>query len=77
MSFKKPLLLLLIRKQATPEFTPARINTKIGDAGACATSDLFTPHPTLAGYWKIYGRADDQLMHNSGEKGCEVPFTMV
>lgn len=48
------------------------VNMKIGDVDAYATSDLFTPHPTLPGYWKIYGRADDQLMHNSGEKVREI-----
>lgn len=32
------------------------------------TSDLLTEHSDKPGYWKIYGRADDQIMHNTGEK---------
>ena len=43
-------------------------NTRVGDADAYATSDLVISHPTLPGYWRIFGRADDQLMHNTGEK---------
>ena len=44
------------------------INTSINGLDAYNTSDLFLPHPTKAGYWKIYGRSDDQIMHNTGEK---------
>ncbi|KAF9650627.1 acetyl-CoA synthetase-like protein [Thelephora ganbajun] len=43
-------------------------NTKIGDADGYSSSDLVIPHPSLPGYWKVFGRADDQLMHNTGEK---------
>ena len=32
------------------------------------TSDLMEEHPTKPGYWKIYGRSDDQIMHSTGEK---------
>lgn len=44
------------------------INTKVEGVAAYATSDIFTPHPTKPDLWRIHGRADDQIMHNSGEK---------
>lgn len=44
------------------------INTQVDGVPAYATSDLFAPHPTKPGYWKIFGRTDDQIMHNTGEK---------
>ncbi|KAK0461852.1 uncharacterized protein EV420DRAFT_1665230 [Desarmillaria tabescens] len=49
-------------------FKPSVINTKVDGKDAYATSDLFIPHPTKAGFWKIFGRTDDQIMHNTGEK---------
>ncbi|KAH7929530.1 acetyl-CoA synthetase-like protein [Leucogyrophana mollusca] len=48
--------------------TPPVINTKIDGVDAYATSDIFVPHPTKDGYWKIFGRVDDQIMHSTGEK---------
>lgn len=48
--------------------TPAVLNTKVRGIDAYATSDLLVPHPKRPGYWKIYGRTDDQIMHNTGEK---------
>lgn len=47
---------------------PGVLNTKIDGRDAYASSDLFTPHPTKPGYWRVYGRTDDQIMHNTGEK---------
>ncbi|PBK69900.1 hypothetical protein ARMSODRAFT_974971 [Armillaria solidipes] len=47
---------------------PSVINTNVDGADGFATSDLFTPHPTKPRYWKIIGRIDDQIMHNTGEK---------
>ncbi|KAF9553775.1 acetyl-CoA synthetase-like protein [Agrocybe pediades] len=44
------------------------VNTQINGVDAYATSDLFVQHPQKAGYWRIYGRADDQIMHSTGEK---------
>lgn len=49
------------------------INTKVGDRNAYATSDLLFPHPTKPGLWKIYGRADDQIMLSTGEKVVNFP----
>ncbi|PBL02838.1 acetyl-CoA synthetase-like protein [Armillaria gallica] len=47
---------------------PSVINTKVDGNDSYSTSDLFIPHPTKAGFWKIFGRTDDQIMHNTGEK---------
>ncbi|KAJ7930505.1 hypothetical protein B0H13DRAFT_2532734 [Mycena leptocephala] len=48
--------------------TPAVLNTQVGGIDSYATSDLMMAHPTKPGYWKIFGRTDDQIMHNTGEK---------
>ncbi|KAF8626806.1 hypothetical protein AX17_006463 [Amanita inopinata Kibby_2008] len=50
------------------------VNTKVDGVNAYATSDLFVPHPTKPGYWKVYGRVDDQIMHSTGEKTNPVPL---
>ncbi|KAF8200271.1 hypothetical protein BJ912DRAFT_921743 [Pholiota molesta] len=53
---------------SNPYCHPSVINTKVAGIDAYATSDLMVPHPTKPGYWRIYGRSDDQIMHNTGEK---------
>ncbi|KAG7091961.1 hypothetical protein E1B28_008350 [Marasmius oreades] len=57
-----------------PHCTPGVFNTEVDGARAYATSDLFVPHPTRLGYWRIHGRADDQLVHSTGEKTNPVPL---
>ncbi|KAF9785316.1 hypothetical protein BJ322DRAFT_1020862 [Thelephora terrestris] len=55
--------------ESTPTYRACVHSTKIGDADLYSrTSDLVIPHPTLPGYRKILGRADDQLMHRTGKK---------
>jgi hypothetical protein len=44
------------------------LNTNIRGISGYATSDLLEPHPTKPGYWKIFGRKDDQIIHSTGEK---------
>ncbi|KAG7091816.1 putative NRPS-like protein biosynthetic cluster [Marasmius oreades] len=51
-----------------PYCTPSIINTQVDGIPAYATSDLFIPHPTKSGYWRIHGRVDDQIVHTTGEK---------
>ncbi|KAG7091792.1 putative NRPS-like protein biosynthetic cluster [Marasmius oreades] len=51
-----------------PYCTPSVLNTQVDGIPAYATSDLFIPHPTKPEYWRIHGRADDQIVHNTGEK---------
>ncbi|KAJ3915010.1 male sterility protein-domain-containing protein [Lentinula edodes] len=53
---------------------PSAINTKIDGIDAYATSDLLLPHPTMSGYWRVFGRVDDQIIHNTGEKTNPVPL---
>ncbi|CCM04238.1 uncharacterized protein FIBRA_06405 [Fibroporia radiculosa] len=52
----------------SPFCLPGIINTKVDGVDAYATSDLLMPHPTKPGYWKVFGRSDDQIMHSTGEK---------
>ncbi|CAL1699334.1 unnamed protein product [Somion occarium] len=56
---------------------PCKFNTVIDGIDAYATSDLLTPHPTKPGFWKVYGRADDQIMHNTGEKTNPGPLEAI
>ncbi|KAF9553317.1 acetyl-CoA synthetase-like protein [Agrocybe pediades] len=54
--------------KTNPYFTPSVINTKVDGVDAYATSDLLEEHPDKPGYWRIYGRNDDQIIHSTGEK---------
>ncbi|EKM50943.1 uncharacterized protein PHACADRAFT_262848 [Phanerochaete carnosa HHB-10118-sp] len=40
---------------------------------AYATSDLFEPHPTREGLWRLVGRRDDVLVLSTGEKIVPIP----
>ncbi|KAI0345580.1 acetyl-CoA synthetase-like protein [Trametopsis cervina] len=40
----------------------------LGDLNGYSTSDLFIPHPTKKGLWKICGRADDVIVLKTAEK---------
>ena len=35
---------------------------------AYATNDIIEPHPTRPGWYKYYGRVDDQIILSNGEK---------
>ncbi|KAJ3921046.1 hypothetical protein F5877DRAFT_36850, partial [Lentinula edodes] len=39
-----------------------------------ATSDLFVPHPTKQGLWKIVGRVDDVVVLSTGEECVPAPM---
>ena len=47
---------------------PSLLNISIDNVDGYASSDLLQPHPTKPGYWRVYGRTDDQIMHSTGEK---------
>ncbi|OBZ73545.1 hypothetical protein A0H81_05885 [Grifola frondosa] len=47
---------------------PPSVITRVNGVDAYATSDLLMPHPSKPGYWRVFGRTDDQIMHNTGEK---------
>lgn len=47
---------------------PCVINCNYNGRPGYNTNDILAPHPTKPGYWRVYGRADDQIMHSTGEK---------
>jgi len=49
---------------------PCVLSTKVAGVDAYQTNDLLVPHPTRPGLWKMFGRADDQIMLSTGEKVC-------
>jgi hypothetical protein len=59
---------------ATDFNAPSVINTQINGKPGFATGDLLQPHPTVDGWYRIYGRADEQIMLSTGEKTNPVPL---
>ncbi|KAF8311061.1 acetyl-CoA synthetase-like protein [Clavulina sp. PMI_390] len=57
--------------------TPAVINCKIDGKDGYATNDLMMEHPTKKGYYKVFGRADDQIMLSTGEKTNPGPIEAI
>ncbi|KLO13762.1 acetyl-CoA synthetase-like protein [Schizopora paradoxa] len=53
---------------SNPYLRPCMINTKFNGVDAYAVGDLLTPHPSKPGLYRYYGRADDQIIHSTGEK---------
>jgi acyl-coenzyme A synthetase/AMP-(fatty) acid ligase len=60
---------------ANEHYHPAIEN--LPDAKGYASSDLFVPHPTNPKIWKIVGRADDVIIHSSGEKTVPAPLEAI
>lgn len=69
----------------SPHHSPAVFNAEIDGVPAFDTKDLVQIHPSNRNLFKICGRADDQIMHSTGEKtnpgpigeqamGCMNPF---
>ncbi|KAJ3540826.1 hypothetical protein NM688_g6172 [Phlebia brevispora] len=56
---------------------PLVVNTKINDMDAYSTKDLFIPHESTPGLWRIYGRTDDQIMLSTGEKTNPGPLETI
>ncbi|PBK89816.1 acetyl-CoA synthetase-like protein [Armillaria gallica] len=56
--------------------TMAICNAQVEGRDAYSTSDLLEPHPTKEGFWRIFGRVDDQIMHSTGEKTNASPLGM-
>ncbi|ETW81166.1 tridomain enzyme adenylation-thiolation-dehydrogenase [Heterobasidion irregulare TC 32-1] len=50
----------------------AETNTIIFGRRGFATGDLFEKHPRKEGLWRLCGRADDQIMHSTGEKAKSI-----
>ncbi|KAI0821733.1 acetyl-CoA synthetase-like protein [Trametes gibbosa] len=57
-----------------PELPQPVINTQVDGKDGYATSDLVEPHPTKPGLWRIFGRADEQIMLSNGEKTNPLPL---
>ncbi|KAI0719494.1 acetyl-CoA synthetase-like protein [Cerioporus squamosus] len=53
------------------------VNTQVDGVDAYATSDLLEPHPTRPGFWKYYGRLDDQIILSNGEKTNPSPLETI
>ncbi|KAI1798469.1 acetyl-CoA synthetase-like protein [Ganoderma leucocontextum] len=53
----------------SPQDAPIPVaNTTLNGKDAYASNDLLEPHPTRAGWWRYYGRVDDQIILSNGEK---------
>nr|UXY92114.1 ATP/NADPH-dependent carboxylic acid reductase [Trametes cinnabarina] len=61
----------------SPTFTPNVFNTIIDGRPAYSTSDLLQRHPTKHNLFRVYGRADDQLMLSTGEKTNPAPLEAI
>ncbi|ETW75335.1 hypothetical protein HETIRDRAFT_461285 [Heterobasidion irregulare TC 32-1] len=57
--------------------TPSVFNATIDGRKGFATGDLLIPYPRLAGYYKVLGRADDQIMLSTGEKTNPAPIEKI
>jgi hypothetical protein len=61
-------IILTTYLKASADHRPAHFNIEVDGKRGYATSDLIIPHPTKAGLWRVFGRADDQIMLSTGEK---------
>ncbi|PIL34315.1 hypothetical protein GSI_03090 [Ganoderma sinense ZZ0214-1] len=62
---------------SSPEDPHPVLNTNICGVDAYATNDLVVPHPTRKGFWKLYGRRDDQIVLSNGEKTNPLPIERI
>ncbi|EIN04867.1 acetyl-CoA synthetase-like protein [Punctularia strigosozonata HHB-11173 SS5] len=60
-----------------PLSVPVKTNTKVDGVDAYDTGDLLERHPTKPDLWKVFGRADDQIMHSTGEKTNPGPLETI
>ncbi|CDO77413.1 hypothetical protein BN946_scf184857.g20 [Trametes cinnabarina] len=60
-----------------PDMPLPSINTQIDGRDAYATNDLLEPHPTKPNYWKVVGRADEQIILSNGEKTNPLPLEKI
>ncbi|KAK0200586.1 NRPS-like enzyme [Desarmillaria ectypa] len=54
--------------QESPHHSPSVLDMEIDGARALDANDLVQLHPSNRKLFKVYGRADDQIMHGTGEK---------
>ncbi|KAI1786493.1 acetyl-CoA synthetase-like protein [Ganoderma leucocontextum] len=60
-----------------PEMPLAFVNTKFEGKDAYATNDILEPHSTRPGWYKYYGRLDDQIILSNGEKTNPTPLETI
>ncbi|KAL7278170.1 hypothetical protein ACG7TL_008143 [Trametes sanguinea] len=53
------------------------VNTTVDGREGYATKDLIEPHPSSPKLWRIYGRADEQIMLSNGEKTNPLPLEKI
>ncbi|KAM5541058.1 hypothetical protein V8D89_005369 [Ganoderma adspersum] len=56
-----------------PTWAPNIFNTTIEGRPAYATGDLLEAHPSDQGFFRVFGRLDDQIVLSTGEKECTNP----
>ncbi|KZV64362.1 acetyl-CoA synthetase-like protein [Peniophora sp. CONT] len=56
---------------------PCVLDATIDGKPACETKDLLEQHPTRPELWKVFGRADDQIVLSTGEKTNPVPLEAI
>ncbi|KAK0212031.1 NRPS-like enzyme [Armillaria fumosa] len=63
---------LFVKKSAS--YAPAAFNAEIDGIEALDMKDLVQLHPSNPRLWKVYGRADEQITHSTGEKTNPEPI---
>ncbi|EMD35494.1 hypothetical protein CERSUDRAFT_157295 [Gelatoporia subvermispora B] len=58
-------------------YSPNVLNVTVRDRRAYATNDLLQRHPTRPDLWRVFGRADDQIMLSTGEKTNPGPLEAI
>ncbi|KAI0633130.1 acetyl-CoA synthetase-like protein [Trametes polyzona] len=61
----------------SPTFTPNVFNSVIDGRPAYSTNDLLQRHPTKHHLFRVFGRADDQIMLSTGEKTNPAPLEAI
>ncbi|PIL37207.1 hypothetical protein GSI_00900 [Ganoderma sinense ZZ0214-1] len=60
-----------------PEMPLPILNTKFEGKDAYATNDILDQHPSRPGWYKYYGRLDDQIILSNGEKTNPAPLETI
>jgi hypothetical protein len=66
LSFSKATCILRELQDSLKQ-SPNAVNEIVEGRSAYASNDLLVQHPTRPDLWKVYGRADDQIMLSTGE----------
>ncbi|EKM51191.1 uncharacterized protein PHACADRAFT_263199 [Phanerochaete carnosa HHB-10118-sp] len=56
---------------------PSVLNIVVDGVPGYDTNDVLAPHPTKPGFYKVFGRTDDQIMHSTGEKTNPGPLEAI